>query len=111
MATMATITKLADENITNSREAIKTYRETCIAEFEKIQNTLNGLLGDGSGFFGDAATGYRNFFDQITPGLTTQLTAESDSITSMLESLLTAAEQMLNPVDPQLKQANENAGQ
>ena len=104
-------TKLDTNNITNSKAAITAYRTACDAEFEKIKSTITTLIGENAGFLGDAANGYKAFFDQITPGLTSQLTGTSDSITSMLESLLTAVSQMLDPVDPQLKTANENAGQ
>ena len=104
-------TKLNTSNITDSKTAITNYRTACDAEFKKINGIITSLIGENAGFLGDAANGYKAFFDQITPGLTTQLTGTSESITSMLESLLTAVSQMLDPVDPQLKTANENAGQ
>ena len=103
---MATV--LTNENISEAKTAIATYRSTCESIFGKLQNELKTLTD--SDFIGDASTGYADFFAQITPALTTNLTGTSESITSMLESLLTAVEQMLDPVDPELRTANVNAG-
>lgn len=103
---MATV--LSNENLTQGRSAIQKYRTTCADIFSKMQTDIETLTQ--ADFVGEAATGYLDFFNQITPALTTNLTETSGSITSMLEELLTAAEQMLNPVDPQLGTANKTAG-
>lgn len=103
---MATV--LATENISEAKAAIIAYRNTCESIFAKLQNEITALTS--SDFIGDASTGYADFFAQITPALTTNLTGTSESVTSMLESLLTAVEQMLDPVDTQLGTANINAG-
>ena len=58
---------------------------------------------------GDASIGYLDFFSQVAPALTTSLTGPEQSVTSMLESLLALVEQMLNPVDPELGNANKSA--
>ncbi len=101
-------TKLEISNIQDAKSAIAAYRSTCDGIFQSIQNDINNLVS--SGFIGDAANGYKEFFDtQITPALTARLTGPDSSITAMLESLLTAVEQMLNPVDPDLANANRTA--
>lgn len=103
---MATV--LTYENLSEARTAVAAYRNSCEDIFGKLQNEINTLTD--SDFIGDASKGYLDFFAQITPALTTNLTGTSESVTSMLESLLTAVEQMLNPVDPELGTANSNAG-
>lgn len=103
----ATPTVLATENLTDARKAITTYRSTCEGIFSKLQAEINGLTGED--FLGDASTGYVEFFNQVTPALTTNLTGPENSITSMLESLITLVEQMMNPVDPELGNANKTA--
>ena len=102
---MATI--LETNNISQAKAAITTYRNTCDNIFANLKKDIDVLVQ--SGFIGEASKGYVDFFTQITPALTTNLTGTGQSITSMLESLLTAVEQMLNPVDPQLGTANQNA--
>lgn len=103
---MATILKT--ENLTDSRAAIAAYRTTCEAIFQRLQNDITSLTEVD--FIGDASLGYVDFFGQITPALTTNLTGMESSVTAMLESLLIAVEQMLNPVDPELGNANKTAG-
>lgn len=103
---MATILKT--ENLTDSRAAIVAYRTTCDVIFQKLQNDITSLTE--TDFIGEASLGYVDFFSQITPALTTNLTGTESSVTAMLESLLTAVEQMLNPVDPELGNANKAAG-
>ena len=103
---MAT-TILTTENLTEARNAVTTYRSTCESIFSKLQADINSLTG--ADFIGDASKGYVDFFSQVTPALTTNLTGTEQSVTSMLESLLTLVEQMLNPVDPELGNANKTA--
>lgn len=103
---MATV--LTTDNISDAKAAIKVYRTTCEEIFKKLQSDITSLTG--SDFIGEASNGYVEFFNQITPALTTNLTGTSESVTSMLESLLTAVEQMISPVDPELGTANKNAG-
>lgn len=102
---MATV--LSSSNIADAKTAIASYRSTCDGIFSKTQSDINSLAG--ADFIGDASVGYVDFFSQITPALTTNLTGTEESITSMLETLLTAVEQMLNPVDPELGNANKSA--
>lgn len=104
---MSTI--LGSENISGGKAAIAAYRNACGDIFTKLQEEIT-VLTDSS-FIGDASTGYRNFFaEQIVPGLTKKLTGESESVTSMLESLFNTVEQMLEPYDTELGKGNANAG-
>lgn len=103
---MAT-TVLMTENLIEARSAVTMYRSTCESIFSKLQADITGLTE--SSFIGDASVGYIDFFSQVTPALTTNLTGTEQSVTSMLESLLTLVEQMLNPVDPELGNANKTA--
>ena len=102
---MATI--LSQENISQARAAVTNYRNTCDGLFKQVSAEI--LKVTGSSFIGDAATGYLNFFDQIKPALSTNLTGTDQSVTSLMDSLLNVIEQMLNPIDPQLGNANKNA--
>ena len=101
-------TKLETQNISDARAAIQNYKSACDAAFKEVDGAIAGIMG--TQFLGDAATGYDEFYQQIKPAISTKLYGESESITSMLESIITAVEQMLNPVDPQLGTANKNAG-
>lgn len=103
---MATV--LDRGNLAAARTAVGSYRTTCDGIFAQMQSDISALTE--SNFIGDASTGYFEFFRQITPALSTSLTGTDGSVTSMLENLLTAVEQMLDPVDPQLGSANQSAG-
>lgn len=104
---MATI--LETSNINDAKAAINTYRTTCDGIFQSMKGEIESLCS--ANFIGDASKGYLEFFNEkITPALTTQLTGPDASVTAMLETLLTAVAQMLNPVDPDLSNANRTAG-
>lgn len=101
-------TKLETSNINDVRTAINTYRATCDAIFQSMKTEIETLCS--TNFIGDASNGYLEFFNEkITPALTTQLTGADASVTAMLETLLTTVAQMLNPVDPDLSNANKTA--
>lgn len=102
---MATV--LSKENLASARSAIIKYRTDCDGIYSKLQAEINGLTA--SDFLGEASLGFVDFFGQITPALTTQLTGTEESVTSMMENLITLVEQLLEPVDPQLGSANKNA--
>ena len=102
---MATI--LTTENLTQAKNAVTTYRSTCESIFLKLKADIDSLTK--ADFIGDASTGFVDFFSQVTPALTTNLTGTDQSVTSMMESLLALVEQMLNPVDSNLGDANKNA--
>lgn len=104
---MATILEIS--NINDAKTAINTYRNTCDAIFQAMKSEIEILCS--TNFIGDASNGYLQFFNEkITPALTTQLTGTDASVTAMLETLLSAVAQMLNPVDPDLSNANKTAG-
>lgn len=102
---MATV--LTTENITQARAAVTNYRTTCQTIFANLKNDITNLTA--SNFKGDASMGYVEFFEQITPALTTNLTDSDNSITAMLENLISLVEQMLTPVDPDIGNANKTA--
>lgn len=101
-------TKLATQNISDAKAAIQAYKTACDVAFKEVDGAITGIMGEQ--FLGDAATGYSQFYEQIKPAISTKLYGDAESITSMLDSIITAVEQMLNPVDPQLGTANQNAG-
>ena len=101
-------TKLSTQNISDAKAAIQAYKTACDAAFKEVDGAITGIMGKE--FLGEAATGYNNFYEQIKPAISTKLFGESESIASMLDSIIIAVEQMLNPVDPQLGTANQNAG-
>ncbi len=101
-------TKLATQNISDAKAAIAAYKSSCDAAFKSLDGAITGIMGEQ--FLGEAASGYEQFYSQIKPAVSTKLYGDSESITSMLDSIITAVEQMLNPVDPQLGTANQNAG-
>ena len=102
-------TVLKQENLTQAKEAISAYRAECESIFQSMRADIESLTSQN--FVGDGSNGYNTFFTNITPSLTTNLTGTEGSVTSLLEQVLTAAEQMLNPVDPQIGTANSNAAQ
>lgn len=99
-------TVLTTETITDATAAITNYKITCEGIFAKIQSEITNLCPVE--FEGDASAGYQEFFAKITPALTTNLTGP-ESIISMLDSLMKAVGQMLDPVDTQLGSANRSA--
>lgn len=109
MADNATVdTILSAEDIKAVKDAINAYRTSADALFTKLQKEVTTL--QGSGFMGQASTGYSTFVTDITPALTTQLTGTTDSVTALLDNWINAVEEtLLNQVDPELKKNNENA--
>lgn len=80
-------------DFSDAKAALATYRDTCTELFGLIQSTINSLTQ--SGFIGDAAIGYASYVDQVVPKISTKLTGESDSVTSLLNELITLAEQLI----------------
>lgn len=101
-------TKLEISNIQDARTAINAYRSECDSIYQAMKSDIEGLCA--ANFIGDASEGYLQFFqEKITPALTTQLTGTDSSVTALLETLLNAVAQMLDPVDPNLAKANQSA--
>lgn len=95
------------ENLDPAKAAVVTYRQTCIELYEELKKEIEAVCD--TNFIGDASNGYQEFFKALVPALTTNLTDEAGSITSMLAQILDAVAQMNDDVDPQLGNANKNA--
>lgn len=80
-------------DFSGARAALATYQNTCNELFDIIQSTINNLMQ--SGFVGDAAVGYTSYVNQVVPKISTKLTGESDSVTSLLNELIILAEQLV----------------
>ena len=108
---MSTI--LSTQIITSLKGDADAYIKAADAEFTALQNLLGTLLTEEGGFFGEAAEGYRTFFNgKITTALTTNLTAAgTTSLMGALKKMLDDIEnQFLVQIDPALGKANQNAG-
>lgn len=105
---MSTI--LSKTIISNAKETIDEYTRKADEQFQALSEAISKLIG--SGFAGDAATGYQTFFTQkITPALTTYLTQGNTSLMQSLSQMLTDIEtQLIGNVDPELGRANSGAG-
>lgn len=80
-------------DFSGAKVALAAYRNTCNELFNIVQETLNTLKQ--SGFVGDAAVGYESYVNQVVPKISTKLTGESDSVTSLLSELIALAEQLI----------------
>ncbi len=107
MAELITTRLDLETNIQEAKKAVSAYRATCDGLYKQLKATIDNLVQQG--FIGDASQGYIMFINTVTPRLTSMLTAPDNSVTSMLENLLDAVSQLLNPVDVNLKNANANA--
>ena len=108
---MANNTILKTEDISEAKTKVGAYRTTCDDLFVKISNELTQLTSPGAGFNGASAVGYMDFFAQVTPILTKQLTAPTESVTGLLDQILDAVgNALLENVDNQLAASNRNAG-
>lgn len=94
-------------NIDGAKQVITAYKSTCEDLYQKLSTEISNLRR--SGFIGDASNGYDAFFGKLSPALTTNLTGDENSLTSMLNSILDAVAQMTEPVDPDIGQQNINA--
>lgn len=95
---------LTKENINQAVDAVASYVSSANELFEQLQTVVNTLTSDN--FIGDASNGYKQFFTaQVTPALTTNLTALTDAIKSMMENIGT---QLLDTVDVKLGEVNQN---
>lgn len=105
---MATI--LTHATISSAIEKVDTYVTTANGLYEELSGILNTLTG--SNFNGDAAEGYKVFFnEQVTPALTQNLTASGESLMASVKSILESIQaQLLDTVDPQLGENNSNPG-
>ena len=103
---MATI--LTSAIIENANNSVDTYISTAQALYDELSGLINSLIGGD--FSGDAAEGYKAFFDEkVTPALTENLIDQGSSLTASIKSILTSIkEQLLDSVDPQLGEINRD---
>ena len=105
---MATI--LTHAIISSATEKVDTYVATVNGLYEELSGVIATLTG--SNFSGDAADGYKVFFnEQVTPALTENLTAPGESLMAGIKNILESIQtQLLDTVDPQLGENNSNPG-
>ena len=96
--------------IVNAKSSVSTYVSTTQQLYSELQSLINNLTA--SGFMGDAADGYKEFFNtKVTPDVVTNLTEPQGSLTSGINGMLdTIKEQLLDSVDPGLGKLNQNPG-
>ncbi len=96
--------------ISNSLAAVDKYVNTANGLYQELEGLLNGLLGKD--FVGDAADGYREFFNtNVKPALTDNLTTPASSLSAGIKSMLESIQtNLLDTVDPQLGDNNRNPG-
>jgi len=104
---MSTI--LSNQMIADARGAVDGYVSKVQNYNQDLQSIINTLTGDN--FIGDAADGYREFFNsKILPAVDENLIGGS-SLTSNIKAILDAIEQQLiSTVDPALGNNNRSAG-
>ena len=72
---------LSSAMITNAQGSVNTYINTANQLYSELQSIINNLTADG--FQGDAANGYRDFFqNKATPALGPNLTEPTGSLTA-----------------------------
>jgi phage-related minor tail protein len=96
--------------VQNVNGAVDNYVSTATGLYGELEGVINTLTAND--FNGDAANGYREFFtSKVTPALTENLTAPSNSLTASIKSIMdTIGQQLLDTVDPQLGDNNRNPG-
>ncbi len=105
---MSTI--LSKQTIENAKAEVAAYVTQADQLFSELQQKIQSLTA--SGFIGDAADGYNEFFTQMaTPALTTNLTGAEGSLMTGIRTLLENIEsQLIDTVDTQLGENNRNPG-
>jgi hypothetical protein len=97
--------------ITEAKNSVSTYITTAQALFDELSSVISSLTG--SGFIGDASTGYLDFFNnKAKPVLVDNLTEPGGSITAGINSMLDSIkQQLLDTVDPKLGDINRDPSQ
>lgn len=105
---MATI--LTKAIIKNATDTVDTYITSVNSYYEELAAVVNTLIG--TNFSGDAANGYKVFFDtQVKPALTDNLTAPANSLMVSIKGILDSIDkQLLDTIDPQMGENNSNPG-
>ena len=106
-----TTTHLTADIIAKAKNSVDTYAAAINALNAQLESLISGLVSANS-FAGDAASGYKFFYDNTAkPALTTNLITGGEclceSIKSMLDSIKTS---LLDTVDPDMKEVNQNPG-
>ena len=105
---MSNTTILDRNDIQMAKAAVAAYKQTCISLYAQLTNTINALRQ--SGFIGDASNGFDAFYAAIAPALDANLCGDGNSVTTLLDKLLTSVESaLLDTVDPDLDKANRGA--
>lgn len=109
VATNTTI--LEQSNITQAKNAITTYMNTCDELNKQLNTIITDLTAVGKGFNGNAADGYVDFYNQVKPAFTTQLLGEEAGLMPSLIKILDAVYNALNAtMDVDLGNNNKAAG-
>lgn len=105
---MATV--LTHAIISSATEKVDTYVATASGLYDELSELISTLTS--SNFIGDAAEGYKDFFNsKVTPALTENLTTGSESLMEGIKKLLENIQtQLLDTIDPQLGENNSNPG-
>lgn len=105
---MSTI--LTSAIVDSAKGAVDSYVTTVGGLNDELQGIINTLTG--SNFNGDAANVYNEFYTtKVLPAITENLTAQGNSLTASIKSMLdNIQQQLLNTVDPQLGENNRNPG-
>lgn len=100
-------TKLTQAIITAATTAVTDYNKEANRLYENLDTTVKDLLKQDC-FSGDAANGFKEFYDKtVTPALTESL----PSLTKAIEDILTnVGKTFLDTVDPKLGEFNKNPG-
>ncbi len=106
---MSTI--LSRQNISDSISEVEQYITSANALYEELKGVIDTLTA--SGFIGEASDGYKTFFtSKITPALTTTLVEGDTSLMGSIRTMMSdIGEQFMDNIDPQLREANESAGE
>lgn len=104
-------TVLERTNVDNAEAAIQKYISKCSGYNTTLDNMITALTAEGADFNGDAADGYLAFYKKVEPAFTSQLLDANGGLMPSLEKILESIYEALNgTMDPNLKNANENAG-
>ena len=96
--------------INSAKEKVENYVTTANGLHQELEGVISKLVA--TEFNGDAANGYKEFYDKkVVPVLTDSLTAEGSSLTANIKLILDSIKtQLLDTVDPQLGEGNKNPG-
>lgn len=101
---------LTHEIITKASDTVDSYISTAGTLYQELEGVIDTLTTNN--FIGDASNGYKTFFLQkVTPALTENLTAPTNSLMSNIKAILENIQtQLLDTVDPKLGENNQDPG-